>query len=125
MTTTQGRTIPLSLRPTQRRALARWVHGTFGVTGVRACQLAQFSRAAWYRGSQAKDQSALRMRIRELAHLRPRFGYLRIWVLLRREGWVVNTKRVRRLSIACRETGPASQVSHAKEAASHYIAGGQ
>jgi putative transposase len=39
----------------------------------------------------------LRLRIRELAHARPRFGYLRIWVLLRREGWLVNRKRVRRL----------------------------
>ena len=37
------------------------------------------------------------MRIRDLAHARPRFGSLRIWVLLRREGWVVNRKRVRRL----------------------------
>ena len=64
---------------------------------VRACRLAQFSRAAWYRRSQARDQSALRMRIREIAHARPRFGYLRICVLLRREGWLVNHKRVRRL----------------------------
>jgi putative transposase len=32
-----------------------------------------------------------------LAHERPRFGYQRIWVLLRREGWMVNRKRVRRL----------------------------
>ena len=33
-----------------------------------------------------------------LTHARPRVGYLRIWVLLRREGWRVNRKRVRRLS---------------------------
>ena len=59
--------------------------------------LAQFSRAAWYRPSRATDQTALRLRIRELAHARPRFGFLRIWVLLRREGWPVNKKRVRRL----------------------------
>jgi putative transposase len=39
----------------------------------------------------------LRLRIRELAHARPRFGFTRIWVLLRREGWRVNKKRVRRL----------------------------
>ena len=39
----------------------------------------------------------MRLRIRDLAHARPRFGYLRIWVLLRREGWLVNRKRVRRL----------------------------
>ena len=37
------------------------------------------------------------MRIRDLAHARPRFGYGRIWVLLRREGWLVNRKGVRRL----------------------------
>ena len=64
---------------------------------MRACRLAQFSRAAWYRRSRARDQSALRLRIRDLAHARPRFGYLRIWVLLRRDGWMVNRKRVRRL----------------------------
>ena len=86
-----------SLRPTQRRELAGWVQVTFAVSCVRACHLAQFSRAAWYRRSHAKDQTALRVRIRELAHVRPRFGFLRIWVLLRREGWLVNKKRVRRL----------------------------
>jgi putative transposase len=58
--------------------------------------LAQFSRAAWYRRSTRDDQAALRSRIRELAHARPRFGLTRIWVLLRREGWPVNKKRVRR-----------------------------
>ena len=64
---------------------------------VRACRLAQFSRAGFYRKSTAKDQSALRMRIREIAHARPRFGYPRIHVMLRREGWLVNKKRVHRL----------------------------
>ncbi len=64
---------------------------------VRACCLAQFSRAAWHRESRAKDQTALRVRIRDLAHARPRFGYQRIWVLLRRDGWLINRKRVRRL----------------------------
>jgi putative transposase len=64
---------------------------------MRACRLAQFSRAAWYRRSRAKDQSALQIRIRDLAHARPRVGYLRIWVLLRRARWRVNRKRVRRL----------------------------
>lgn len=64
---------------------------------VRSCRLAQFTRAAWYRKSTARDQTALSMRIRDLAHARPRFGYQRITVLLRREGWLVNRKRVRRL----------------------------
>src|SRR5499433_808049 len=85
------------LRPVRRRELAGWFHVTFQVSCARACRLAQFSRAAWYRPSRARDQSGLRLRIRELAQARPRFGYLRIWVLLRREGWVVNRQRVRRL----------------------------
>ncbi len=46
--------------------------------------------------SQARDQSALRLRIREIAHARPRFRYRRIHVMLRREGWNVNRKRVYR-----------------------------
>jgi transposase InsO family protein len=37
------------------------------------------------------------MRSRELAMARPRFGYQRIHVLLRREGWAINRKRVHRL----------------------------
>jgi putative transposase len=81
----------------RRRELAGWFQVTFQVSCVRACRLAQFSRAAWYRRSQAREQSALRLRIRDLAHARPRFGYRRLWVLLRREGWRVNHKRVRRL----------------------------
>ena len=85
------------MRPARRRELAGWFQGTFQISCLRACRLAQFSRAAWYRRSHAKDQSALRIRIRDPAQARPQFGYLRIWVLLRREGWPVNRKRVRRL----------------------------
>ena len=62
----------------------------------KAIRLAQFSHGGWYCKSKARDQSALRLRIREIAHARPRFGYLRIHVMLRREGWPVNKKRVYR-----------------------------
>jgi putative transposase len=37
------------------------------------------------------------MRIREIAAVRVRYGYQRIHVLLRREGWLINRKRVYRL----------------------------
>jgi len=85
------------LRPARRRELAAWFQAAFGVKVQRACHLAQFSRTSWHRRSTAKDQGQLRLRIRELAHARRRFGAERIWVLLRREGWLVNRKRVRRL----------------------------
>ena len=86
------------MKPAQRRELAGWFRVTFQIDIRRACGLAYLSRTAWYRRpSEARLQTVLRLRIRELAHARPRFGYLRIWVLLRREGWRVNRKRVRRL----------------------------
>ena len=47
--------------------------------------------------SQKDPQVALRLRLRELAGSRVRYGYRRLTVLLRREGWVVNAKRVYRL----------------------------
>lgn len=42
-------------------------------------------------------QLGLRMRLRELAANRVRFGYRRLTVLLRRKGWPVNAKRIYRL----------------------------
>jgi len=71
--------------------------GVFRVSKQRACRLMLLGRSSFYWRSKAKDQTPPRRRIRELAEARPRFGYPRIHVLLRREGWKVNIKRVYRL----------------------------
>ena len=81
----------------RRREIAHWIHERFQVSTKRSCALAKITRASWYYRSCAKDQTALKMRIREIASARPRFGYERITVMLRREGWPVGRKRVRRL----------------------------
>ena len=47
--------------------------------------------------SRKKPQEALRRRLREVASTHVRYGYRRLTVLLKREGWKVNTKRVYRL----------------------------
>jgi putative transposase len=47
--------------------------------------------------SRKDPQHALRIRLRDLAASRVRYGYRRLHVLLRREGWMINAKRVRRL----------------------------
>jgi len=73
------------------------VIGTFNVSTQRACRLVRLARSTFYLRSRAKDQTPLRTRLRELAAARPRFGYPRLHVLLRREGWKVNIKRVYRL----------------------------
>jgi putative transposase len=44
----------------------------------------------------AEANDRLRVRLRELAEDRHRWGYRRLHVLLRREGWPVNSKRVYR-----------------------------
>lgn len=49
-----------------------------------------------YRGVR-HSQEPLRLRLRELAVSRVRYGYRRLHILLRREGWEINAKRVYRL----------------------------
>ena len=85
------------LKPTRRRDLAQWIRHTYGVGVEHACELARLSQTAWYYTSKRDRQEGLRMRIREIANARPRFGYERIHVLLQREGWHINVKRVHRL----------------------------
>ena len=45
----------------------------------------------------SEAQVALRIRIRDLSAVRIRYGYRRLHVLLKREGWTVNHKRIYRL----------------------------
>lgn len=62
-----------------------------------ACGLVAMDRmSARYRGH-ARDDTQLRQRLHALAMERPRFGYRRLHVLLRREGTMVNHKRVQRI----------------------------
>ncbi len=63
----------------------------------RACDVLRIGRSSLRYHSRARDQIALRMRLRDLAATRVRYGYRRLHVLLQREGWHVNHKRVYRL----------------------------
>jgi len=44
-----------------------------------------------------RDQAAVERRIKEICETRVRYGYRRVHVLLRREGWQVNIKKTRRI----------------------------
>ena len=63
----------------------------------RACAVLECSRTTYYYRSVRTYDKALRQRIREIAQVRVRYGYQRIHVLLKREGWLVNHKRVYRI----------------------------
>ncbi len=63
----------------------------------RACRLVQRHRATIRYHARPAAQDGVRERLRALAAERPRFGYRRLAVLLRRELGAVNHKRVYRL----------------------------
>ncbi len=75
----------------------RHVVGSLGLSRQRACRLVALRRATLYYRSRKRDDSELRKRILELAEERKRFGQYRIYVMLRREGWKDNHKRVARV----------------------------
>lgn len=85
------------MTPAQRRAGVAWLRERYGFSERRACRLVGIGRAsARYRPAGRADE-AVRARLRALAAERPRYGYRRLHALLRREGVVVNHKRVARL----------------------------
>jgi hypothetical protein len=73
-----------------------------GVLGIeQLCAMTGVSRAGYYRHWQAsaprQEETALRDAIQRLSVADRKLGYRPITVLLKREGWVVNHKRVERL----------------------------
>src|SRR5215831_3625089 len=79
------------------REMIDFVRAAFQVSIRRACRTVPACRATYHYRSRRSEQAPLRKRIREIAETRMRYGYRRITVLLRREGWHVNVKRVHRL----------------------------
>jgi putative transposase len=103
------------VKPAQKRAVVRYFRAGFRVSERRACRLAGVARSSYRYRSQAADQTALRLRLRDLAAARVRYGYRRLHILLRREGWHVNHKRIYRLY---REEGLGIRVKRRKKLAS-------
>jgi putative transposase len=63
----------------------------------RACKLVGIEPKTHRYASRRSDDGAIRERLRQLASERRRFGYRRLYILLRREGVVLNTKKLYRL----------------------------
>jgi putative transposase len=68
-----------------------------GLGVTRACGLAGISRSLYAYRSRRPDSLRVRERICDLAGKKRRYGYRRIHLLLRREGWSINRKRTYRL----------------------------
>jgi putative transposase len=85
------------VRPSVRREIARHLQVAYEISERRACRAAGLARSSQRYQSRRDPQDELRLRLKELAAARVRYGYRRLHVLLRREGWPVNHKRTYRL----------------------------
>lgn len=57
----------------------------------------QFDTSTYHYKSRRPGQAILEKRIKEICETRVRYGYRRVQVLLRREGWSINQKKTRRI----------------------------
>ena len=85
------------VKPARRRDLVGFFRKRFQMSTSRACELASLARSTYRYQPRRQEHQALRQRLIELAVERPRFGYRRLHLLLRREGFQANHKKVYRL----------------------------
>lgn len=85
------------MKPARKRQLVDHARSAWQVSIRRACCALPVDRSTYHYRSRRTGQAELSERIKAIAATRVRYGYRRIHVLLRREGWPVNAKRVYRL----------------------------
>jgi len=73
------------------------VRSDWKVSTRRACAALKVDRSLYVYKSKRGGQADLKHRIKEICETRVRYGYRRVHVLLQRDGWPVNPKRIYRL----------------------------
>ncbi len=79
------------------RELVRGMCSDWAVSIRTACGAIGFDRSTFHYQSRRTDQAAVAKRIKEICETRVRYGYRRVHVLLDREGWGINVKKVYRI----------------------------
>jgi hypothetical protein len=85
------------VKPSGRGPMVEHLERLYCVGERRACRVLRVPRATYRYRSCLDPRTELRMRIREIAQTRVRYGYRKIRVLLNREGWNVGKHLVYRL----------------------------
>jgi putative transposase len=90
------------------------VRGEWDVSIRRACRVLLFDTSSYHYNSRRPGQAVFEQRIKEICQTRVRYGYRRVHILLRREGWQINPKgtyRVyRELGLQLRNKTPKHRV---------------
>jgi putative transposase len=83
--------------PAVKRQAVEYVIDHYALARRRACRIVKQHRSVQYYQSRRDPKTALRARMHELAQTRIRYGYRRLHVLLRREGWSLGREQAYRL----------------------------
>ena len=92
-----GRAAKKLVKPSRRRPVVLYLCGAYRVSERHACEAVLLPRTTHRYQSIRDPLTELRLRMRQLAQTRIRYGYRKIRVLLIREGWKVGKKLVYRL----------------------------
>lgn len=87
------------MKPGRRKVVVKRLQAAYRTSERRTCRALGFPRSTQRYQSIRDDRAELRIRLRDLAASRVRYGYRRLHILLKREGWQVNHKLVYRLYI--------------------------
>jgi putative transposase len=85
------------VKPQARKAAVSYTQSQYPVSERRACRLFKLSRTVSRYQTKRVDDPELILRIKDLAERRRRFGYRRLFTLLKREGIKMNQKKFRRI----------------------------
>ena len=84
-------------RPALRREAVAYLTSRHVISQRRACRLIGQARSNQFYRSRKDRREGLRLRMKEIANTRIRFGYRRVHVMLKREGWQVGQSQAYRL----------------------------
>ena len=73
------------------------MRGDWDISIRRACRVLEVGTSTYHYKPRRHVQAGIEARIKEICTTRVRYGYRRVHVVLRREGWAVNAKKVHRI----------------------------
>nr|WP_143744123.1 IS3 family transposase [Maribacter ulvicola] len=86
------------LRPSRKRGMVCNIRMKYNISVQRCCKLVLLHKSVfYYKAKGRRSDKLLRMRMNEIAAVRVRYGFWRIHILLRREGFMDNHKRMYRV----------------------------
>ena len=85
------------MKPQARKAVVSYTQSSYTVSERRACRLFRLSRSVSRYKLKRSDDPEIILKIKDIAERRRRFGYRRIFTLLKREGIKMNQKKFRRI----------------------------